>query len=101
MKTKDNEAGRTSAVIRDRVRIAALPVEELQGAKPSAILPTLEKERIEITPSVRSMTSKLLSKAKRAASVDGVVTTDAHVMAAVAFVRACGGLNSAKGPRNL
>ena len=45
MKTKNHETGRMSAVIRDQ--IAALPVEELQRAKPSAIFPALETKGIE------------------------------------------------------
>ena len=48
---------------------------------------------------MRSMTSKLLSKAKKAAlgspsDLDGV--TASHVTAAIAFAKACGGLKNAK-----
>jgi hypothetical protein len=47
-----------------RAEIAKIPVSELSYAKPSRILPSLEARGIEITPSVRSATSKLLAQAK-------------------------------------
>jgi hypothetical protein len=52
-------------LIRDE--IAKIPDTELGYAKPSRILPSLEKAGIEITASVRSATSKLLGKAKKKA----------------------------------
>lgn len=47
-----------------RAEIAKIPASELCYAKPSRILPLLEAAGVEITPSVRSATSKLLLKAK-------------------------------------
>lgn len=47
-----------------RAEIEKIPPTELIHAKPSRVLPYLEEAGIEITPSVRSLTSKLLGKAK-------------------------------------
>jgi len=50
-----------------RAEIAKIPAGELPAAKPARVLPGLEVAGFEITPSVRSTTSKLLAKAKNEA----------------------------------
>lgn len=52
-----------------RAEIAKIPGGELRYAKPSRVLPCLEAAGIEITPSVRSATSKLLAKAKKTVEI--------------------------------
>ena len=60
-----------------RGEIAKIPVSELCYAKPSRVLPFLKASGIEITPSVRSATSKLLVRAKKTAGIseEGKATT--------------------------
>jgi len=84
-----------------RAAISALPTLRLPQAKPGDIFPSLEEQGIEITPSVKSMTSKLLSAAKRQMTATRVGSgyedvSSEQVMAAVSFVRACGGLKKAQ-----
>lgn len=87
-----------------RAEIAKIPASELCYAKPSRILPCLKAAGIEITPSVRSATSKLLAKAKNAAgfsTIGEVVKFDAAAHEgqemtgrrelAMRLVEACGG----------
>ncbi len=84
-----------------RVEIAKIPTSELCYAKPSRILPLLEAAGIEITPSVRSSTSKLLAKAKKALSDEGeILTFDPLITSheasgrgelAMRLIEACGG----------
>jgi uncharacterized protein (DUF433 family) len=95
MKTKEN----ASELIRDE--ISKFPTLRLPQAKPSDIFPSLEEQGIAITPSVRTMTSKLLSAAKRqvpatrfGSDYEGV--SNEQVMAAISFTKACGGLKNAK-----
>lgn len=87
-----------------RAEIAKIPSSELVYAKPSRILPALESAGLEITPSVRSMTSKLLAKAKNkeAPAEQGEIVSVAEAVAesqkeedrrelAMRLVEACGG----------
>jgi hypothetical protein len=79
-------AEETSKLIRDA--ISKLPTLRLRQAKPSDIFPSLEG--VEITPSVRSMTSKLLSDAKRKIVFPQFIYDDVsseEVMAAIAILR--------------
>lgn len=94
-----------------RAEIAKVPVNELPSAKPSRILPGLEAAGFEITPSVRSTTSKLLAKAKEKAGItsQGQIVSAAQAVAesqaaedrtglAMRLVEACGGdFQSARG----
>jgi hypothetical protein len=99
MKAKEKEVANVSEMIRQH--IAALPSEYLERAKPADILPQLEAAGVEITPSIRSMTSKLLSAARRRAGnagsdpqIPGI--NDGLWKAAFAFIKACGSLQRAK-----
>ena len=85
-----------------RTEIAKIPPGELSYAKPSRVLPCLEAGGFEITPSVRSITSKLLKMAKRWAPPTGEVISVAGEIAerrvaedrkelAMRLVEACGG----------
>ena len=82
-----------------RSEIAKIPASELCYAKPSRVLPCLERRGWEITPSVRSTTSKLLAKAKidrgRVVSFDLAAIEGqqaAHrTELAMRLVEACGG----------
>jgi hypothetical protein len=87
-----------------RAEIAKIPASELCYAKPSRILPLLEAAGFEITPSVRSSTSKLLARAKKTAgiskegeiitfdpaSIEGQESTGRRELA-MRLVEACGG----------
>jgi hypothetical protein len=87
-----------------RAEIAKIPASELCYAKPSRVLPCLEAAGIEITPSVRSATSKLLAMAKKTAgiskegevitfypaSIEGQESTGRRELA-MRLVEACGG----------
>jgi hypothetical protein len=97
MKTKSKE--NASHLIREA--ISKLPALRLQQAKPGDIFPSLKEQGIGITPSVRSMTSKLLSAAKRQMPATRFGdryedVSNEQVMAAISFVKACGGLKHAK-----
>ena len=87
-----------------RAEIAKIPASELCYAKPSRVLPCLEAAGIEITPSVRSATSKLLAKAKKRAGISKegeIISFDPSIMEgsettgrrelAMRLVEACGG----------
>ena len=87
-----------------RAEIAKIPASELCYAKPSRVLPCLEAAGIEITPSVRSATSKLLAKAKKTAGISKegeIVSFDPAALEgqeatgrrelAMRLVEACGG----------
>ena len=87
-----------------RAEIAKIPATELCYAKPSRVLPGLEAAGIEITPSVRSATSKLIARAKKTEAIcnEGEVVTfnPAPIEAqestgrrelAMRLVEACGG----------
>lgn len=87
-----------------RAEIGKIPPSELVYAKPSRVLPCLEAAGFEITPSVRSTTSKLLGKAKIKAVVpaSGEVISVADAIAegrvaedrrelAMRLIEACGG----------
>jgi hypothetical protein len=87
-----------------RAEIAKIPAGELVYAKPSRVLPNLKAAGFEITPSVRSTTSKLLAKAKKTAGLqpEGEVisfaptgTESAEAVTrrelAMRLVEACGG----------
>ena len=62
--TKPNPQPQAGVAEMIRAEITKIPASELCYAKPSRILPLLEAAGVEITPSVRSATSKLLAKAK-------------------------------------
>ncbi len=100
MTTRAKTAANTSGAIREE--ISTFTQEQLLRAKPADLLPILEERGIEITPSVRSMTSRLLSAAKRecrAVRLDLPVTdptVNDRMEAALTFVKACGGLKAAK-----
>ena len=99
--SKASQEGVSQAI---RAEIAKIPVGELAAAKPSRVLPGLETAGFEITASVRSTTSKLLTKAKTDAAntaVEGVISVADAVAAnrdsedrrelAMRLVEACGG----------
>ncbi len=83
-----------------RAVIAKIPPSELGTAKPGRVLPYLEAGGIEITPSVRTYTSKLLIEAKSAQNkVKGeIITFDPTAIQtterrelAMRLIEACGG----------
>lgn len=84
-----------------RAEIAKIPSSELASAKPVRILPLLEVAGFEITPSVRSATSKLLGIAKNSVekpAKTGIVSFDPIASQkatcrelAMQLVEACGG----------
>jgi len=87
-----------SEAIRDE--IAKIPRAELLTAKPGRVLEKLPAG-IEITGSVRAMTSRLLSAARKAEAESfrpriAKGTVDLKMMAALAFVEACGSLGEAR-----
>jgi hypothetical protein len=99
--TGGTQAGVSEAI---RAEIAKIPAGELPAAKPARVLPGLETAGFEITPSVRSTTSKLLAKAKNEAGAGGggeVISVADAVAAgrasedrrelAMRLVEACGG----------
>ena len=97
--SKANQEGVSQAI---RAEIAKIPVGELAAAKPSRVLPGLETAGFEITPSVRSTTSKLLAKAKTDApnpAGEGVISvavaanrdSEDRRELAMRLVEACGG----------
>ena len=100
-RTGNTQEGVSEAI---RAEIAKLPPDELAAAKPSRVFPGLEAAGFEITPSVRSTTSKLLSKAKNDVAnptLKGIVSVADAVVAsresedrrelAMRLVEACGG----------
>lgn len=95
MTQKQQPTGVAEAI---RSEITKIPPRELCYAKPSRILPLLEAAGFEITPSVRSATSKLLGKSKNnqaiprqdEALIESQETTGRRELA-MRFVEACGG----------
>src|SRR4051794_8941349 len=98
---KNNQEGMAEAI---RAEIAKIPASELCYAKPSRVLSCLKAAGIEITPSVRSATSKLLGKAKEMAGISKegeIISFDPSIMEgqettgrrelAMRLVEACGG----------
>lgn len=97
---KPTQEGISEAI---RAEIAKIPASELPYAKPSRVLPCLEAAGIDITPSVRSTTSKLLTKAKKPTGFQGgEIVSVAQAIAenkevfdrrelAMRFVESCGG----------
>jgi hypothetical protein len=85
--------------IRDIIR--TIPEQELSYAKPSRVLPELEKTGIEITASIRSTVSKLLAEAKEGGNPKGIPGNIVEFPArgpsadrteiAIKLVQACGG----------
>ena len=73
-KAKTKPEAVTAESIRDE--IAKIPASELRYAKPARVLSRLEEAGKEITPSVRSATSKLLAKAKESQKT----STESEVM---------------------
>lgn len=84
-----------------RAEIAKIPAAELVYAKPSRILPLLEKAGVEITTSVRSATSKLLAEAREKASAyyrdedtiafdPGIIRSTQRQALAMQLIEACG-----------
>jgi hypothetical protein len=81
-----------------RAEIDKIPQGELVKAKPGRVLPQLEALGFEITASVRTATSKLLTKAKEMAEEENVISFDPNSIqtaerteCAMRLIEACGG----------